>query len=99
LLAHLHRRLYTELVKDSVNELAYDAELAGLGYDIGSWNLGIMITFWGYNDKLAVLGKHLVEHARNLQIKPDRLEVMKEQARSIGSVEETLLIFRHTAET
>lgn len=73
--------LYTDLVKDSVNEFGYDAELAGLGYDIGNWNLGISATFYGYNDKLPVLAQHILERARTLEVKPERLHVFKEQVR------------------
>ncbi|EIN07085.1 hypothetical protein PUNSTDRAFT_53482 [Punctularia strigosozonata HHB-11173 SS5] len=77
--ASVMTRLYTDLVKDSVNEFAYNAELAGLGYDIGSWSNGISISLFGYNDKLAVLGEHILERARHLPVKSDRLNVMKEQ--------------------
>ena len=33
----------------------------------------------GYNDKLHVLAKDVLEKAKFLQVKPERLEVMKDQ--------------------
>jgi insulysin len=33
----------------------------------------------GYNDKMAVLVKHVLEKIKGLVVRPDRLAVMKEQ--------------------
>lgn len=66
-------------MRDALNEFAYDAELAGLSYDLAPGTLGIHISVSGYNDKLHVLVRHILEKARNLEVEPDRLEVMKEQ--------------------
>ncbi|OCH92098.1 insulin-degrading enzyme [Obba rivulosa] len=74
-------RLYADLVNDALTEFTYDADLAGLSYNFASQLLGLYITLTGYNDKLHVLAHHVLERARNLQIKPDRLEVMKDQAK------------------
>lgn len=72
-------RLFVDLVQDSLTEFAYDADLAGLRYDFGATVLGLYISLGGYNDKLHVLTQHVLEKIRNLEIKEDRLEVMKEQ--------------------
>lgn len=73
--------IYADLVVDSLTEFAYDADLAGLAYNFGSTSRGVYATFGGYNDKMAVLAKDILERARNLQVKEDRLNVMKEQVR------------------
>jgi insulysin len=71
--------LYADLVNDALTEYSYDAELAGLTYQFNSHALGIWVTLSGYNDKLHVLAKHVLEKARSLVVNPERLEVMKEQ--------------------
>ncbi|KAJ8483108.1 hypothetical protein ONZ51_g4915 [Trametes cubensis] len=74
-------RLFADLVTDSLTEFAYDADLAGLSYYFGGHSLGLYMTLNGYNDKLHVLAKHVLERVRNLKVSPDRLEVMKDQAK------------------
>lgn len=76
-------RLFADLVKDSLTEFAYDAELAGINYDFGSTSLGLYMSLSGYNDKLHVLSHHVLEKIKNLEIKEDRLKVMKEQVFNI----------------
>lgn len=72
-------RLFVDLVIDSLTEYAYDADLAGLKYDFGSTVTGLYISLSGYNDKLHVLAKDVLEKIRKLDLKEDRLAVMKEQ--------------------
>ncbi len=74
-------RLYADLVTDSLTEFAYDADLAGLTYNFSHQSLGLYITLSGYNDKLPLLAKTVVERAKNLKVDPDRLAVMKDQVR------------------
>ena len=69
--------LFADLVTDSLTEYSYDAELAGLSYQFASHNLGIYVALSGYNDKLDVLAKVVLEKARNLVISPERLHVIK----------------------
>ncbi|KAI5119937.1 hypothetical protein M0805_002126 [Coniferiporia weirii] len=79
--ASVMSRLYADLVKDALNEYAYDAENAGLNYDFGATMLGVYISLSGYNDKLHVLAQHVLEKVKGLEIKEDRLAVMKEQVK------------------
>ncbi|KAJ8592510.1 insulin-degrading enzyme [Rhizopogon salebrosus TDB-379] len=74
-------RLFGELVNDSLQEFAYDAELAGLVFNCGPHRLGLMITLDGYNDKLPVLARRVLETVRNLQVSEDRLAVFKEKVK------------------
>ncbi|KAH9950182.1 insulin-degrading enzyme [Amylocystis lapponica] len=71
--------LFAELVNDSLTEIVYDANLAGLSYYLVGHTDGLCLILWGYNDKLHVLARNVLEHANNLHIKADRLAVMKEQ--------------------
>lgn len=72
--------MYADLVNDSLSEYAYDADLAGLSYNFLSHVGGLYVAVNGYNDKLAVLIKHVLEKVKGLDIDPQRLAVMKEQA-------------------
>lgn len=74
-------RLFADLVRDSLTEYAYDAELAGLNYSFGSFSLGVYLSVGGYNDKLGLLAEDVLKKAKNLEIKPERIAVMKEQVR------------------
>jgi len=68
-------------VNDSLSEYAYNAELTGLSYLLIADNTGLCIALSGYNDKMAVLTRHVVQRLKDLVFKPERLEVMKEQVR------------------
>ncbi|KAI0362448.1 insulin-degrading enzyme [Trametes cingulata] len=79
--AFVMTRLFADLVTDSLTEFAYDAELAGLSYHFGGHALGLYMTLSGYNDKLHVLAKDVLERVRTLKVNPERLAVMKDQAK------------------
>lgn len=72
-------RIYTDIVKDALEEYSYDAELAGLGYSVSSGNTGLDILVSGYNDKLSVLLEKVLLTMRDLEVKPDRFEIIKER--------------------
>ncbi len=72
-------RVYAELVRDALEEYAYDAELAGLNYDIASFSGGLDVEISGYNDKLAVLLQKVLVTMRDLEVKEDRFEIVKER--------------------
>ncbi|PCH37702.1 hypothetical protein WOLCODRAFT_135782 [Wolfiporia cocos MD-104 SS10] len=79
--ASVMTRLFSDLVNDSLTEFAYDADLAGLTYQFSAQTLGVSVVLSGYNDKLHVLARDVLQRVRNLQIKADRLEVMKDKAK------------------
>jgi insulysin len=80
-LASVLTSLYSDLVRDALNEFTYAAELAGLNYNFSPATHGLYTTMSGYNDKLATLTHHVLEKVKNLSIDPKRLEVMKEQSK------------------
>jgi insulysin len=75
----LKARLYTDIVRDALEEYSYDAELAGLDYSVVSHSMGFEISVSGYNDKLSVLLEKVLVTMRDLEIKPDRFEIIKER--------------------
>lgn len=78
-LAALLTQLYTELVDDSLSEYSYNAELAGLRYSFGRSREGLEILISGYNDKMHVLLEKVLHAMRNLEIKQNRFDVIKER--------------------
>ena len=72
-------KLYCELVKDALEEYSYDAEIAGLEYSLGSHQLGFDVDLTGYNDKMSVLLEKVLVSMRDLKVKPDRFNIVKER--------------------
>ncbi|KAL1844376.1 hypothetical protein VTJ49DRAFT_55 [Mycothermus thermophilus] len=72
-------RLFTDLVKDALEEFSYDAELAGLEYTVTVDSRGLYIEVSGYNDKLPVLLQHVLQTTRDLEIRDDRFTIIKER--------------------
>ncbi|QIX01481.1 hypothetical protein AMS68_006998 [Peltaster fructicola] len=71
--------LYKELVQDSLSEYAYDAELAGLQYNVASHSQGLDISLSGYNDKMSVLLEKVLTTMRDLEVSNERFEIIKER--------------------
>ena len=72
-------KMYCELVNDALEEYAYDAEIAGLEYNLHSTSLGLDVDFAGYNDKMSVLMEKVLVNMRDLEVKPDRFDIIKER--------------------
>uniref|UniRef100_A0A671RBQ6 Insulin-degrading enzyme n=1 Tax=Sinocyclocheilus anshuiensis TaxID=1608454 RepID=A0A671RBQ6_9TELE len=70
--------LYLELLKDSLNEYAYAAELAGLGYDLQNTVYGMYLSVKGYNDKQHILLKKIIEKMASFEINEKRFDIIKE---------------------
>ena len=71
--------LYARLLEDSLQEYSYDADLAGLRYDVSSAVSGISVVFNGYNHKLSVLVGEVMRKMRELTVKQERFDVVREQ--------------------
>ncbi|MBE3048893.1 insulinase family protein, partial [Candidatus Bathyarchaeota archaeon] len=81
-------RLYTDLVRDALEEYSYDAELAGLDYNVGIDTRGLSFELSGYNDKLPALLEHVLKTTRELEIKDERFDIVKERlVRGYGNFE------------
>lgn len=71
--------LYVRLVNDQLAEFAYDADLAGLSYDLYKHIRGLAVRISGYDDKQSVLAERIVNALRNPKIADDRFQVVKER--------------------
>ena len=72
-------KMYCALVKDALVEYSYDAEIAGLEYELGAYMIGLGIDISGYNDKISVLLEKVLVTMRDLEVKPDRFAIVKER--------------------
>jgi insulysin len=73
-------RMLVDLIKDSLTEYSYDAELAGLGYNIEAHGNTIGVSVDGYNDKLPVLLRYVLEEFSKFKVDDvARFEVIKDQ--------------------
>lgn len=72
-------KLFTDLVRDALEEYSYDAEIAGLQYSVSIDTRGLFIEVSGYNDKLSVLLEQVLITMRDLEIKDDRFDIVKER--------------------
>ncbi|ODH51820.1 hypothetical protein GX48_02064 [Paracoccidioides brasiliensis] len=77
--SNVSSRLFCELVRDSLSDYSYDAELAGLDYNLSTSVFGLEISVSGYNDKMAVLFEKVLLSMRDLKVKPDRFWTVKER--------------------
>ena len=83
--------MFTMLLKDDLVEFGYDAEMAGVRYDIASLFDGFKVEVSGYNDKQLVLLKKILERMVTLEVKPERFDVHKVHGRDC--------FFLHTTHT
>lgn len=71
--------LFVELLKDSLAEYSYDADIAELNYKLETTVYGIYLAIKGYNHKQPVLLKKILERITNFQVDPKRFSVFKER--------------------
>ncbi|KAA8494009.1 Insulin-degrading enzyme [Porphyridium purpureum] len=64
--------LYTQLLNDDLNEFAYDADIAGLRYTLSNTMMGMRFMVRGYNDRLLVLLRAIVERIANYTVNKER---------------------------
>lgn len=78
-LSSIQTRLFTELVRDSLQEYAYDAELAGMSFSFDQQADGILLSLDGYNDKLGVLVNVITSRMRDYQVDEKRFHLVHDQ--------------------
>ncbi|KAJ1335357.1 insulysin [Microdochium nivale] len=72
-------KLFTDLVRDALEEYSYDADLAGLSYVVSLDARGLFVEVSGYNDKLPVLLEQVLVTMRDLEVRDDRFEIVRER--------------------
>ena len=69
---------YTDCVKESLNELSYPANLAGLGYSFASGYEGVYFTVGGFDESAPRLFDSVLDHMQNLRLDQTRFEAIKD---------------------
>ncbi|XP_049883205.1 insulin-degrading enzyme [Pectinophora gossypiella] len=70
--------IWVLLLRDSLQQFAYSAELAGLRWSLANAKYGLSVTVDGYDDKQHVLLEKIVDHIVSFKADPQRFEIMKE---------------------
>lgn len=68
-----------------MTEFSYDADLAGLSYNLVPHTTGFLVAMHGYNDRMLVLAEEIQKRIKTMKIKPERLAVIKESVRAAYS--------------
>lgn len=72
-------QLYAKLVNDSLSELTYPADLAGLHYGLRATSQGIMISASGYHHRLPHLARAVLQKTFSKLVPSDRFTVLQEK--------------------
>eukprot|EP00899_Mesostigma_viride_P018660 jgi/Mesvir1/26796/Mv20563-RA.1 len=72
-------RLFTKLVVDYLNETAYSAEIAGLGYQVHGTNAGYQVLVYGYSHKLFTLVRAIMDTIINFKVDPVRFQIVQDK--------------------
>ncbi|XP_065827904.1 insulin-degrading enzyme-like [Oscarella lobularis] len=70
--------LYVELLKDSLNEYSYAAEISGLEYQIESTLYGLQMRVRGYSDKQKVFLRKVLQKAVDFSVDEKRFPQIKD---------------------
>lgn len=71
--------LYTRVLNDQMNEMLYDASLAGLNVSLYPHLRGFSLQISGYNDKQPLLLDALLQEMQHPEITPARFERVRQQ--------------------
>ncbi|CAF0765571.1 unnamed protein product [Adineta steineri] len=74
--------LYAGLVKDSLTEIVYPAQLGGLHYELFDLKYGIQLTVYGFNHKIKQLLETIIDCMVNIKVDPQRFEILKEKLKA-----------------
>jgi insulysin len=72
---------YVDLVEESLNEYAYDADRAGLSYSLTKSAQGLNIELNGFNYKMSLLLEKVLLGVRDLEIKQELFDVAMERVK------------------
>ncbi|KAA1068439.1 Insulinase (Peptidase M16) [Puccinia graminis f. sp. tritici] len=70
----------SRLLKDALNEELYEAEIAGLGYEVGSIWDGLVFNVDGYNEKLGHLMETILRGLKEMKVDRQRFEILKKES-------------------
>lgn len=71
-------RLYSVALRESLNEIVYPIQLAGLSYSLRSEKKGIHLTFGGYSERVGELLRLVVRNLKTVEIDRRKFDDVKE---------------------
>ncbi len=71
--------LFVQLLQDSLSGYSYQANLAGLNYNLFPNSQGLYLTVSGFNDKIHVLLNDVLEKMISFKVDPQRFILIKEK--------------------
>ncbi|OMO71324.1 hypothetical protein CCACVL1_18291, partial [Corchorus capsularis] len=72
------KHIFVRLLNDYLNEYVYYAEVTGLYFYIENTFRGFEVTMFGYNHKLNILLRTVIDKIANFEVKPERFSIIKE---------------------
>ncbi|WP_201264048.1 insulinase family protein [Salinivibrio sp. HTSP] len=72
-------RLSVEMLLEALNEQAYQAEIAGINYNLYAHQGGVTLTLSGFNDKQPLLLELILKTFSQRSFNPERFETIKAQ--------------------
>lgn len=70
--------LHLNIVEEGMKKISYDAEMAGLTFDLKRTEEGIAITINGYSEKTPRLIQELADYLKNYRTSPEQFQLIKE---------------------
>jgi len=74
-------RLFTELLKEALNEYSYPALVAGLHYEIFNSVQGIEFSLSGYSENLDIIFRKVIDEILHFNVNEHRFGILKNQMR------------------
>lgn len=73
------QQFYTTCVNEAANEVAYDARLAGISYNVSSAADGILLSVSGYSDSASRFFEYLAGKLKGWDVSEERFEALKDR--------------------
>lgn len=74
-----HTCLFVNLLNDSLTEYAYNAQLAGLSYELQKTIYGAKLEVTGFNDKMPIFLRKIMEHLIDFKVDQQKFEMFKDK--------------------
>lgn len=75
--------MFVECVVDSLVEYSYNAEVAGLKYELKNEKDGLLLSISGYNHKLPLLLQRILERVSTFEPDEKRFPIIKHRVWSV----------------
>lgn len=74
-----HTCLFVNLLNDSLTEYAFNAQLAGLSYELNGTIYGAKLKVMGFSDKMPIFLRKIMEHLIDFKVDQKKFEMFKDK--------------------